>query len=111
MEKRSGRAGWQYAAHALAIVLLVLVPLGLAFALSPQATTTAVLIYLPVASFGLGLYDATTFRPTWSFPVCAGAYFWVSTLMFYDPGAWIYALGVAAVCGLGEFAAARLGAR
>lgn len=54
-----------------------------------------------MASLLLGLIDATWFRFTWSFPFTAAALFWVSTALMYNPGTWIYAVGVLLVCALG----------
>lgn len=95
------RSGWQYSSFALAFAALIVVPALLALSLQARATTTTLLVYLPVASFALGLIDATWFRFTWSFPATAAAMFWVSTLLMYNPGTWIYAVGVLLVCALG----------
>lgn len=95
------RSGWQYSSFALAFAALIVVPALLALSLQPRATTSTLLVYLPVASLLLGLIDATWFRFTWSFPAIAAVMFWVSTALMYNPGTWIYAVGVLLVCALG----------
>ncbi|SDL90058.1 hypothetical protein SAMN04488535_1177 [Corynebacterium mycetoides] len=108
-----GRSGAQYLTLALAFLALFLIPPFLAVSMSAEATTATLLVYLPAASVALGLVDAAWFRFTWSFPAIAAAIFWVSTLMMYNPGTWIYAVGVFVLCALGGAAgrALRGGAR
>lgn len=97
----AGRSGRQNASFALSFAALIVVPALLALSLQPRATTSTLLVYLPVASLLLGLIDATWFRFTWSFPAIAAVMFWVSTALMYNPGTWIYAVGVFVVCALG----------
>lgn len=86
---------------AAALALLFLVPALVALSLPPQTTTRTLLVYLPLAAFALGLVDAAWFRFTWSFPLIAGGIFWLSTVLMYNPGTWIYAVGVFFLCALG----------
>lgn len=97
----SGRSGAQYAMPAAALALLFLVPALVALSLPPQTTTRTLLFYLPVTSFALGLVDGAWFRFTWSLPAIAAGIFWLSTVLMYNPGTWIYAVGVFLLCALG----------
>lgn len=97
----SGRSDGQYAMHAVAFVALFVLPALVALTFSPETTTRTLLVYLPLASFGLGLADAAWYRFTWSYPAIAAGIFWLSTVLMYNPGTWMYAVGVFLLCALG----------
>ncbi|MEX3504848.1 hypothetical protein [Corynebacterium sp. LK2510] len=100
-QEEQGRAGRQKAVPWLALVAIAVVPVLLALTLPGSTVTAVLLVYLPAVSFALGLIDAVTFRPTGSFPLLAGTFFLVSSWMFYNDGAWIYALVVAVLAAAG----------
>ncbi|MDY5784858.1 hypothetical protein [Corynebacterium sp.] len=100
-QEEQSRAGHQKAMPWLAFVAIAVVPVLLALTLPGSTVTAVLLVYLPVVAFVLGLIDAVTFRPTGSFPLLAGTFFLVSSWMFYNDGAWIYALVVAALAAAG----------
>ena len=108
--ENGARRGWQKAMLPAALLLLVAVPVTLALVLSASLTTAVLLVYLPVVSLLLGVADALVFRFTWSFPILCGLAFLVSTWVFYNGGAWVYAVGVVLLGMAGE-ALAVLGPR
>ena len=100
----ASRSPLQYAMFAAAAAAFLLVPAVIASLASRETTTVSLLIYLPLIAFGLGVADGAWFRFTWSFPIIAAAIFWLSTTLMYNPGTWIYAVGVLLLCALGTAA-------
>ncbi|MFS0001456.1 hypothetical protein ACL1GI_02695 [Corynebacterium striatum] len=75
--------------------------------LTGTAATATMLILLPVMTLALGLLDGRLFRYTLSFPLIAALMFWVSTKVYYNNGAWIYAVGVVLFAWLGSWLTGR----
>lgn len=88
------RTGKQWLVYPAGLVLLILVPLTIAFTVSAPASTTVTLIALAIISIGVGLFDAVTFRPTLGLPISLAFFFFLTHGIFYNSGAWIYGIGV-----------------
>lgn len=94
-DEPQGRTGWLRAVPYIMIAVYVLGPLLLIPAVDNPWPVVAFIFAVAAVA---GLIDGFAFRRTWSLPILAGVGFEISKILYFNDGAFIYALGAAVTC-------------
>ena len=104
-QSRTFRQGWPLVLLAVVIVLVPAIPGFLA----PQAAVHISFACLILGPLVLGIADGIQFRLSWSFICLAGLCYFISFMLYYPDGAWVYIIPVVLLAWLGSAIGARLG--
>lgn len=91
----------QWLGYWLASFLYLVTPFFLGTYLPQTVATTSVLITLGVGSLALGVIDGIVFRPSVGYAFACAAMQLIAGWMYYNKGAWLYAVAAFLVVGLG----------
>lgn len=97
-QEKNERTARDWLAPAAATLLLLGLP-PIIHALAPAVEGWAIVGAYAVVTVLFALYDATSFRPSWTFPIIVGVAFWIARGLYFNDGSWIYLPVLVALAG------------